>query len=134
MGYTTIGQALFDILDALVGSALKIAYNYEPKTLEKYPSATVVALSHSNVYNDTAANRREMVFTIRIYYRTEETDYENAMRASVDTIIESIEADPTLGGACDFAEPTESRWLFQEREVPVRVCEMTINCIFRKNR
>ena len=132
MGYTTIGTALFNKVDAV--SDLDFTYNYEPKELAKYPCATVSALSHANTFADTAANRREMVFIIRVYFRTDQTDYERIMRTTVDAIMEAVETDPSLSGACDFAEPSEAKWFFQEREVPVRVCEITVNCVFRKNR
>jgi hypothetical protein len=132
MSYEDIGNAIYSMLGGI--TEFDIVYNYEPNELKKFPCATVSALSHANTFNDTAANRREFLFVVRVYFRRDMTDYENVMRKVVDLIITTIEADPSLTGACDFAEPTESKWLFQEREVPVRVCEVTINAIKRLNR
>jgi hypothetical protein len=132
MSYETIGQEIYNLLVTI--SEIDFVYNYEPNELKKFPCATVSALEHTNEFSDLAANRREFRFIIRLYFRRDMTDYEVVMRKVVDQIITEFEADPSINGACDFAQPTESKWLFQEREVPVRVCEVTISAVKRVNR
>jgi len=132
MSYETIGLAIYTLLGNI--TEIDQVFNYEPNELKKYPCTTVSALEHTNEFSDLAANRREYHFIIRVYFRRDMADYEVIMRKVIDQIITEFETDSSLGGACDFAQPTESKWLFQEREVPVRVCEVTISAIKRVNR
>ena len=126
MTYVSLGLALETILNTIV--EFNAVYNYEPKELLKYPTATVTALSHEDIFSDTATNTRVFTFTIRLYYRTDlEDDAESILRDLADKVIVALEADPTLSGACDFAKPTKASWTYSEREVPVRIVEMTID-------
>lgn len=125
MTYTAIAGGIKNILDGVTG--LAVAYDHEPKELLQYPAATLTALSHADAFADLAANNREFVFTIRVYYRTEDaSSAERVVRSIVDDIIAAIESDVTLRGTCDYAKPTGGTWAFGEREVPVRYCQITI--------
>lgn len=133
MSYVSIAAQLVNILQGV--SDLVTVYNHEPKELKDYPCATVTAASHKDAFSDTAANRRVYLFTIRLYFRTDVAqDAETVLRSLADSIISAIESNVTLNGACDFAKPTEGAWDYQEREVPVRVCILTIECNKRINR
>jgi hypothetical protein len=56
------------------------------------------------------------------------------LQGIADAIISAIEANVTLNGACDFARPTASKWLYAERELPVRIVEITVEATKRVNR
>jgi hypothetical protein len=102
MSYSAIGTQIKTIL--LTISDFNIIYGYEPKELLKYPSATVTASSHADSFSSTAKNLRTFKFDIRLYFRT-------------DT------AEDAEGILRDLAD--------QEREVPVRVVEIVIECLER---
>lgn len=128
MTYVDVGAAIETVLGTI--SELNIVYEYEAKQLKKYPAATVSASSHTDVFNDTASNLRTFVFTIRLYYRTDtDEDAESILRELTDRVIVAIETDTTLASTADFTLPTEGRWLFIEREVPVRVVELTVQAV-----
>jgi hypothetical protein len=117
--------------------AIKIVYDYEPKELASedlnggYPAATISALSHANDFHDLAGNARTFAFVVRLYYPTSDTreaDAEYTLRSVMDSIITTLEYDVTLGGSCEWAKPTEASWSFQEREIPLRAVDLTIEC------
>lgn len=133
MSYVSIAQQLVTILQGI--SDLTAVYNHEPKELKDYPCAIVSAASHKDAFSDTAANKRIYTFTVRLYFRTDVAqDAETVLRSLADSVISAIEVNVTLNGVCDFAKPTEGAWDYQEREVPVRVCILTIECNKRVNR
>ena len=138
MSYVTLAAAIQSLLQTI--PAIKVVYDYEPKELASedlsggYPAATVSALSHANAFNDIPANRRQYSFMVRLYYSTadgRDSDAETTLRSVVDGVITTLEHDVTLGGACDWARPTEGNWSYQEREIPLRVVEVTIECMKR---
>lgn len=125
MTYVSIAVQLKTLLQSI--TELSTIYDYEAKELNQYPCATLTASSHKNDFQDTAANRRSFVFTVRLYNRTDSaSDGERIMRVVADKVMQTIEANVTLNGSCDWATPSEGVWGYQEREVPVRVCEITI--------
>ena len=131
--YTDIGTALKTLLETI--SDFEVVYGDEKKELLKYPCATVTALAHNNEFIDTHHNTRHYQFSVRLYYRNDTSiDAENILRALADEVITTVEGDPTLSGACDFAQPLEGTWTWAEREVPVRVCDITISARVRQLR
>jgi hypothetical protein len=117
MGYVTIATRLVSLLGEISGLT---AYDHEPKELGSYPCATVQAAGHRNRFNDTAANLRQYSFAIRLFYD--------------DRIPLDLEANVVAAGVWDLTQPTEAVWLFAEREVPVRIAEITIDIKVRVNR
>lgn len=133
MTYVSIASGITAKLQTV--TELEQVYNHEPKELAKFPCATVTAFSHTDVFADTAANTRQFTFMIRLYFRTDVAqDAETVLRVVADKVIEKIESDITLNDSCDFARPSEGKWLFQQREVPVRVVEITVEALRRLNR
>lgn len=131
--YTAIGTALKTLLETI--SDFKIVYAHEAKELNQYPCATVTALSHNDEFIDTHHNTRHYQFSIRLYYRNDESaNAESVLRGLADDVITTVEGDPTIGGSCDFAQPLEGAWTWAEREVPVRVCDITISARVRELR
>lgn len=133
MGYQDIATQLINILTGITD--INHVYGFEPKELKDYPSATVTALSHKDSFRDTSANQRLFTFMIRLYYRTDkEEDAETILRNLTDQIIAALESNVRLNNSVDFARPTLARWLYQEREVPVRVVELEIEASVRVQR
>lgn len=133
MSYVSISAQIKALLEGVTG--LNEVYEYEPKELAKYPCATITAQSHQNLFNDTAANRRQYTFMIRCFYRTDDAAVaESTLQTIADAIISAIETNVTLNGACDFARPTAGKWLYAERELPVRIVEITVEATKRFNR
>lgn len=130
MGYETIAGSLENIINSVDGVA--VVYDHEAKELGKYPAVTIIAMGHQNEYNDLQANKHSYNFAIRVYYRTDDAaTAESTVRGIVDAIIEAVETDTTLSGACDFARPTSSTWAFGEREVPVRFAQVNVTARLR---
>lgn len=128
MSYTGISGGIKDILDDITD--LKEVYAEEPQTLLGFPCATISAVSHADNFADTSRNQRTFIFTIRLYQRVNDVAHgESVLMGIADAVIEDIEEDPTLGGTCDFARPTRGNWTYVEREVPVRVCEITVEAL-----
>ena len=44
-------------------------------------------------------------------------------------MITTIEGDVTLGGACEWATPTEGRQSYAAKENPGRVVKLTVECV-----
>ncbi len=133
MSYVSISAQIKALL--LTITELNQVYEYEPKELKKYPCATLIALSHENIFGDLAANKRTYSFIIRVYNRTDSaSNGERIMKIVVDKIIEKIESNVTLNGSCDWANPTKGTWTYQTREVPVRLCEIRVDAKKRVDR
>lgn len=133
MGYVSIGNKLKDLLDTLTD--LKAVYNYDPNELGIYPSATIEALAHQNTAYDTAANNRTYTFVIRLFYRTDEdADAESILRDLADQVIDVLEQNVTVAGVWEILRQTNAQWIHAQREVPVRVCELTVEIRSRELR
>lgn len=131
--YYDIANGIKTILDTV--TELKAVYANEPDLLEKYPAAAVLTRGHRDSVHDTAANRRNYIFNIRIYYRADILeDAENILRKVVDKVLSALEADITLGGTCDFHQATNGDWDYANKDVPVRVAVLTIEATVRRNR
>lgn len=130
MGYVSITAAIVSVLNSV--SDIQVVYNHEPKELEKYPSATVTALSHANVFEDLAANKRVYRHKIVLYFRTDiAQDAESILQALADEVITALEHDTTLGGVTDITNPSGGKWAYQQRELPVRLIEITVSSMQR---
>ena len=130
MGYVSIANQLEVILSAITG--VNVVYDHEPKLLEKYPAATIIASAHKDSFKDLQANKREFTFVVRLYYRTEDAATgESVMRTNVDAVIGAIEGNATLNGACDWAKPSEATWGYTERDVPLRYAQITVTAVVR---
>lgn len=138
MNYTAIGQALQTLLQTISGMGSSV-YNYEPFSIEKSPCITIRALGHKDKFADTAANIRNYQFMLTLCYRISEDnqiDCEAVLRDLTDSVLAVLEnkANISLNGTCDYIMPSTAVWGYQEREVPVRVVEITVEVFKRVNR
>ncbi len=133
MGYVAIGTQLKTILDSVEG--IEQVYDHDPDGLAKYPAATVQALSHTNSFADTAANIRRYSFLIRLFYRLDDDqDAELILRNLADLTLQALEENVTVSGVWDILRPTGATWTHVQRELPVRVCEITVEIESRELR
>lgn len=132
MGYEAISEKIVELLETIEGLTV---YDHEPRTLGSFPCATVQAAGHRNRFHDTAANARQFSFAIRLFYDDKvPRDAETILRAYADQVIQILEANVTVPGVWDVAQPTEAVWRFAEREIPVRIAEITADFRVRVNR
>lgn len=133
MSYSNIATAIYNLLGEI--TELKAVYSKEPAELLKYPCATVSSFGHQNIFSDTAANKRKYSHIIRIYYKQDsDNTAETILRSIADLVITKVEGNLTLQSTCDFATPSEGVWKQGEREVPVKVVEITVDAYKRVNR
>jgi len=133
MSYVAISYAIVSLLSEI--TELLAVYSKEPAELLKYPCATVSSISHQNVPNDTAANRRCYSHIIRLYYKLDSAnDAEGILRSIADLVIDKLESHVSLNDTCDYSTPSKGIWRSAEREVPVKVVEITIDAYKRINR
>ncbi len=130
MGYKTIKDQLVEILKTV--SEIKTVYGKEEKSLANFPAACVSAKEHASRFNSvgqSGSNERHYQHYVRVYFRTDEKndpDYEDVLENVVDKVVQAIESNPTLNGACAFAIPSSGIWRFGEKETPVRIFELVV--------
>lgn len=132
MGYVLIANTLVELLETI--SDLAVVYDHDPDELKEYPAATVQAGGHQNRFHDTAANDRSFSFIIRAYERlatgeggAEDPTAEASLRSLADQIIAVLEANVTITGVWEIAQPTSAIFLKDKREVPVQIFELTVS-------
>jgi hypothetical protein len=129
MSYTTIRGKIIDLLEEI--SEIAVVTDHDPDKLAKYPAVTVEAGSHQDTFFDTAANQRAYSFLIRCYYPItsgRDQSAENRLSVVVDRIIEVLEAHVDEPGVWEIGRPTRAAWGKDERETPVRFCDLTFTC------
>ena len=126
MTYTGIRAKIIDLLEAIPELAEVI--DHDPDKLTQYPAATVEAASHQDSFYDTGANQRAFSFIVRCYYPISsgrDQSAETRLIATVDAIVTTLEATVSVPRVWEIARPTRAVWSKDEREMPVRFCEIT---------
>lgn len=131
MSYTSIGGAIYTILSDLIPNTLNAVYNNDRKEIASFPTACIIAKGHRSEPWDTAGNKRNFIFIIRLYVRIAEgeqgsQDAETDLRRVADSIIETIEGNVTLNGTCSFTRASQGDAGFVEREFPMRYMDITV--------
>jgi hypothetical protein len=105
------------------------------KVAQSIPLGRRLGQGHVNTFFDTKDNERVYTFTIRLFNRPDQPNTcELELRSIADDVIDAIEGDVTLGGTCDFAEPTQATWSIVTREIPVQIVEITVSAHVKVNR
>ena len=81
-------------------------YDYLPDASDSFPYAGIDTQGHQDEFLTLASNHRQFTFVVRFVYPRHggrQAEAEAASRDLLDTAIATIEADVTLGGACDWA-------------------------------
>jgi hypothetical protein len=133
MSYVAIATAIKNLVDEV--TELLVVYEKEPPELLQFPCATVSSIEHENVAQDTAANRRRYSHMVRLYHKQDSANtVETILRDLADKVIAKLEANVDLQGSCDYSTPNRGTWRNAEREVPVKVVEITVDAYKRVNR
>lgn len=135
MTYTGIRTKIIELLGTI--PEIAVVVDHDPDNLAKYPAVTVEAASHQDSFYDTAANQRAFSFIIRCFYPISsgrDQSAETRLIATVDAIVTTLEATVSVPGVWEIARPTRAVWSKDEREMPVRFCEITFTVESRVNR
>lgn len=126
MTYATTRTTIIDLLGTIPEIASVV--DYDPDTLDQWPAVTVEAASHQNEFYDTATNRRVISFIIRCYYpltNGRDQKAEARLCVVVDKILAMLETNVKIEGVWELGRPTRAVWGKDEREMPVRFCDIT---------
>lgn len=138
MSYTSLGTALYTLLnDASFKTSAGIAavYNYGKRDITTYPILTIVASGHKNDFLTTVANKRTYVYTVRALVRApNDSDSEVLIRSITDAVINRIEANYSLSGACEWMTPTSASLSWSTDDQPVRYADITVEINVRYTR
>lgn len=130
MSYVNIWQKLYDVVSANTGIAE--AFNYDPKTYESFPSASISASSTSETILDTQTNWWLYSFIVRVVdQNTSIATMENRMRALCDSLMSDLrgmQLDSTIQRIT-----MNVRWWWIDSDQPLRVLEIEVNCLTLKN-
>ena len=128
-GYKPIKDAIVSILGTV--SSLKVVYGKEEKAIKKFPAACVSAkedIEDFNSVGEGGSNEARYQHYIRLYFRTDEAndpDYEDILETCADDVKQALRSNITLNGTCEYAYPASGAWLDGQKEVPVRVYQIT---------
>lgn len=128
--YTSIGTALYTLLNDSTfktDNSIAVVYNYAERELVTYPAITIVALGHDGSFADTSANIRVYSYVIRVLVRAgDESISEATTRTLVDAVINRLESNLTLTGACDYMTPSSASYSWSNDDIPVRYADITV--------
>lgn len=130
-GYKPIKDALVTILGAVSG--VQVVYGKEPKAVGNFPAIAVSAKSDAESYRSIGpggTNEVQYQHFVRVYFRTDEQndpDYEDICTTIVDSVKQTLRANITLNGSCNYSIPVAGQWAYGEKESPVRIYELTVN-------
>ena len=128
--FTSIGIALYNIINWLVAwTTLNIVYNYDIKTADTFPYATISVMDWEEIYLDNLVNLTNLKYIIRVYDQNKSVAL---MEARMRLLIDNIMIELRKKGNCTLWDIAESmtfnlNWWWQDMEQPVRVCEITCN-------
>lgn len=133
---STIRTQLKSKLAAVVTAEnLKGYYDHEPQNVTNFPYA---ALRYNNVrsdIHDTASNLRVVEFVVRVYVKAANpSQSETDLVTAVESVINEIESDPTLGDNVLRTQATSAPMDRETREQEVHYCDITIESQLRVNR
>jgi len=133
MTYTSIASAIIAILNTVTELS---QVNSDPNSeITEYPCAILTTMGHEDRYLNYNSNDRKYIFMVTIMFRVEVGGTtEDVMRDVVSKVVQAIEAQVLLGGACDMLEPTKATWGWDNRDVPRRICEIEVAVRKRETR
>ena len=128
--FSDVWIALYNKLTPLISTTtLSAVYNYDIKTAESYPYATVSTWDWEEIYLDNLVNETNFKFIIRVYDQNKSV---STMEARMRTLIDTIMVELRKKWNCTLWWLIESltfnlKWGWQDFEEPTRVCEITCN-------
>lgn len=118
----------------VISTATKVqaAYRTERSKFDGYPAAVVTPSDSEADYGDTAKDKLTFVFIVRIYQEISKSGQDQAditLEKAVDELLIIFLNKKALGTACEWVEPVNSRWGYQNREnSEIRVAELKLRC------
>ena len=125
--FTNITWALYTILNNLVSSTtLSAVYNYDVKTYNSFPTATISPVDWEEIFLDTANNQDNLVFKIRVVDQNRDIAVMEArMRTLADSILSELrkKANQTLWNSVCMVDFSIT-WGWLDDEQPMRTFEI----------
>jgi len=125
--FTNITWALYTILNNLVSSTtLTAVYNYDVKTYNSFPTATISPVDWEEIFLDTANNQDNLVFKIRVVDQNRDIAVMEArMRTLADSILTELrkKANQTLWNSVCMVDFSITWWWLDD-EQPMRTFEI----------
>lgn len=129
--FSTISNAIKTILDWLVaGTTLASVYNYDVKTYDVIPCATITPLDTEETILDTATNLDKVQFRIRVVDRNKSIeDMEVRMRILADNVLWELRKKENISlwwTVCNVEFAVQWGWLDDEQ--PMRTFDIICTC------
>ncbi len=128
--FTNIWNALYNIINWLIaGTTLNAVFNYDIKTWDSFPYATISVAEWEEIYLDNLVNLTNLKYIIRVYDQNKSVAL---MEARMRLLIDNIMTELRKKENCCLWWIAESmtfslNWGWQDMEQPTRVCEITCN-------
>ena len=129
MSYTAIWVKLFNIVNS--NTWVAETFNYDPKTYENFPSASISAFTTPETILDTQTNASIYVFIVRVVDQNKSVE---TMEARMRTLCDSLMDDLRSMSLDDIIQRITMtvKWGWTDDEQPVRVFEIECNCLTLK--
>lgn len=135
MNYTTIGEGIKTKLEAIDEIVEVFNYPAPATAFTKYPAANIRMMGHMNEIRSMGSNDTNYKFAIDLVYKSENAeDSETILRQVTDLIIDAIENDVTIGGACHRSRATTASVSFPTEPLPLHVVTIEIIATVNKIR
>jgi hypothetical protein len=125
--FTSITWAIKTILDGLIASTtLASVYNYDVKTYESFPCATITPIDWEEIFLDTSSNVDNFVIKIRVVDQNRDISWMEArMRLLADNILSELrkKSNCTLWWIIEKIDFSIT-WGWIDNEQPMRVFEI----------
>lgn len=122
--------AIYNKLNSIEG--IQEVYKYNKGHFTKYPVAVILGSENEKERESVATIMKTYKFKVQILQEVNEENRgqeagENLLVSLADTIDNAFDSDDTLGGACDDVNVSSS-FIWEDRELLMRICELTISC------
>ena len=129
----TIREAIISVINS-ESDLIHSAYPTMQSTFAGFPACVVSPSEVSSDYGSTVRDRREYVFTLRIYYpvakESEQATVENRLDKVVDELFDIFKERKVLGVACDWVAPNNGEWgSTTASETVYRWASITLRCV-----
>ncbi len=129
--WETIRSKIIEVIQANA-TKVQVAYRTERSKFDGYPAAVVTPSDSEADYGDTAKDKLNFVFIVRVYQEITKSGQDQAdmkLEKSVDELLTIFLNRKVLGTAAEWVEPVNSRWGYQDRESgQLRVAELKLRC------
>lgn len=127
----TILNAIYNKLNGISDLTGKV-YKYNKGSFDKYPVAVILGSENEKQRESVKTINKVYRFRVQILQEVNESargqeDGESLLIRLSDNIDNAFDEDDTLGGVCDDVG-VNSVFIWEDRELLMRVCELIIEC------